>query len=69
MARDHEDEMNAARQARTVKAFHCQNPACRRTHVALYDEKGIFAHFVMPEGFLKTLQDFEYLSAVERTVR
>lgn len=60
-------DLNKAQQAYSVRAFHCDNPRCRRTHVAFFDEKHeAYAHFVMPEGFIETLKRFEYASAVAR---
>jgi len=53
--------------AESVKPYICGRPECGRVHIALYDENDEpFAHFVLPDGFMKAIEKALYLAAVIR---
>jgi hypothetical protein len=53
--------------AHSVRTFLCANPKCQRVHVLLLDRDEMpIAHFVVPDGFVKTLQNALYEAATVR---
>lgn len=61
------DRINRAPHAHWVHVYYCDGPECNRPHVVLFDHDDMpMAQFVVPDGFMKRLQDALYRSAVER---